>query len=88
MTTEIIPGISEVDPVQHVAVAHYRARVVEGEEKMVEVIEMANGPALHLDNRELVFGRWITNREREDRIVAHGRDPDQYYVDHLKSLSQ
>ncbi len=87
MTAEIIPGISEVDPNQHVVIAHYRARVDECKDDGVQVIEMANGPALHLDNLKLVFGRWITRQERDDRVAAHARDPGQFYTDHLKSLS-
>lgn len=83
---KIIQGITEVNPEQHVAVAHYRAHADEGEDR-VQVVEMANGPALHLGNREFVFGRWITRQEHEDRMAARQQDPEQFYKDHLKSLS-
>ncbi|CAN5453622.1 hypothetical protein BH10PAT3_BH10PAT3_4960 [soil metagenome] len=84
--TAIIRGITPVDPEQHIALADYRRRTSDGQG--VHVIEMANGVAAHLNNRILVFGRWITYNEHSQRLAAYIENPAQYSTDHLSSLSE
>lgn len=82
---EIIRGITLVDPEMHNANINYRSDVPEGEG--VHVIEIANGFAEHL-GKIIVFGRRITNEERDRRIAANAADPNAYARDHLRSLSR
>ena len=83
--SEIIRGITEVDPCLHIAISDYRGQAPEGEG--VHVIEIANGPAQHLGNLILCFGRWITSEELTRRQEAHATDPDAYAREHIQSLS-
>lgn len=83
--SEIIRGISEIDSTEQVVVADYRPRSEPGEG--IHVVEMATARATHLDNKLIVFGRWITEAEHEDRQTAYQADAGQYKTDHLRSLS-
>ena len=86
MNSDIIRGITEVDPSLHVAISDYKATIPAGEEG-VHVIEIANGPAKHLGNRILCFGRWITHEDLEGRMELYKANPEQYFEEHLQKIS-
>lgn len=84
--SEIIRGISEVNPEEQVVIANYRP--IADETEGIHVVEIANTRAKHMNDKLLVFGRWITHQELSKRKIEYQENPEQYKLNHLKSLSQ
>jgi hypothetical protein len=85
MATEIIGGITYVNPREHAVVSNYKARITE-DDRGVQVVEM---PTMRgIDGRLMVFGRFITRQEHLQRLAEYKDDSEVYSKKHLKNLGE
>lgn len=82
---ETIPGITEVNPLEHVVRGHYRSHGETDDSSCIEVAEIVNSRLLHTrvenghpQGRIAVFSRLITQAELNERIHLYASDPEEY----------